>query len=152
VIAAAPEDVWAVLADPPTYGEWVVGSSEVLEWDPAWPAAGTRFQHRVGFKPFTISDHTEVIESDAPSHLELRAKARPFGVAKVTLDLQPHPDGTLVTMIEDPDGPWHFLFPPPLHLLMRARNAEALRRLEGLALSRKPASARSTRSRAAGSR
>lgn len=131
-IAATPQEVWDVLADPPSYAYWVVGSSDIREWDPAWPAAGTRFHHRVGFKPFTLADHTEVIEADEPRLLVLRANARPLGVARVELHLEKDPAGTHVTMIEDPDGLTRFVFPPPAHLLVRLRNVEALRRLRKL--------------------
>ena len=131
-IAASPEDVWDVLADPPAYGDWVVGSSAIREWDPDWPAPGTRFHHRVGVWPLRVSDHTEVQEADEPRRLVLRANARPLGVARVELLLEPHDEGTVVTMIEDPDGLTRFVFPPPAHLLVRARNAESLRRLRRL--------------------
>ena len=123
-----------VLADPCSYGEWVVGSSDIRDWDEAWPAAGSRFHHRVGLKPLTVSDHTEAVETDAPRRLVMRAKARPLGVARVELLIEPHPEGSMVVMVEDPDVPLaRWLVPPPVHLLIRVRNAESLRRLKRLA-------------------
>ena len=62
VIAATPEQVWDVLASPPTYADWVVGSSEIRSSDRDWPAVGCRFHHRVGFGLLKISDNTEVLE------------------------------------------------------------------------------------------
>jgi uncharacterized protein YndB with AHSA1/START domain len=135
-IAATPQQVWDVLADPESYGHWVVGSKEIREWDPAWPTAGTRFHHRVGFGPLTIADHTEVVEADEPRLLVLKAKARPMGVARVEMHLRKHRAGTLVTMIENPDGLTRLVFPPPAHLLVRLRNGESLRRLRQLCESR----------------
>lgn len=132
---ASPEDVWAILAHPPHYGYWVVGSSEIESWDVDWPAPGTRFDHKVGYKPFRISDHTEVVEADEPYRLVLRAKARPLGIARVVLELEPHPEGTKVTMVEDPEGIYWLVMPPPMHIPMRLRNAESLRRLRELAES-----------------
>jgi uncharacterized protein YndB with AHSA1/START domain len=132
-IAAPPERVWQILADADCYGYWVVGSQTIRGADPDFPAVGTRFYHRVGFGPFTINDHTEVLDAHPPYRLELKAKARPLGTAHVVLLLQPRGDGTHVTMIEDPGDPLtKLVFNPLTHLLVRGRNAESLRRLKEL--------------------
>ena len=133
VIAATPEQVWDVLASPPTYADWVVGSSEIRSSDRDWPAVGCRFNHRVGFALLKISDHTEVLECDPPRRLRLRAKARPLGVAHVVLELEPDPEGTRVTMIENAGNRLtRLLFNPLTHLLVRGRNFESLRRLRDI--------------------
>jgi uncharacterized protein YndB with AHSA1/START domain len=132
VVATPPERVWEVLADPVLYGDWVVGSDVIRDWDDAWPAPGTRIHHRVGRRPLAIADHTEVLESAPPRRLVLRAHARPFPAARVVLELEPHPAGTLVTMIEDPDNLLGRAV-PPVHPLVRVRNGESLRRLRALA-------------------
>ena len=133
-MAAAPETVWEVLSEPQHYGHWVVGSSDIRGWDDDWPAAGSRFYHRVGVGPLTLSDHTEALESEPPRRLVLRAFSRPLGAARVELMIEPHPAGSLVTMIEDPDLPLAgLLTPPPVQALIRLRNGEALRRLRALA-------------------
>lgn len=133
-MAAPPTAVWAVLADPWSYAYWVVGSSEIRAADEDWPAPGSRFHHRVGMRPFTLADHTEVLEAEPPNRLVLRAKARPFGVARVEMRVREHPAGALVTIIEDPDLPFGgLLLPPPAHLVLRLRNGESLRRLRNLA-------------------
>jgi uncharacterized protein YndB with AHSA1/START domain len=147
LMPVAPERVFSVLADPSSYGHWVVGSDTVRHADAGWPAVGTRFHHRVGFGPLKVNDHTEVLESDPPRRLVLLAKARPlFGTARVELDLERRGGGTLVTMVEDAgdpltkmviDGPAR----PLTHLLIRRRNDTSLRRLEELALAKAPASA-----------
>ena len=133
-MAAAPETDWEVLADPRHYAYWVVGSSDIRGWDDHWPAQGSKFHHRVGFKPLTLADHTEVLESEPPSRLVLRAKSRPLGAARVEMAIEPHPAGSLVTMIEDPAVPLGgLLTPPPVHAMVRLRNGESLRRLRSLA-------------------
>ena len=132
-IDASPERVFAVLADAPAYGEWVVGSKHIRDADATFPAPGSCFHHTIGIGPIALRDHTEVLESDPPRRLRLRARARPLGSATVTLDLAAERHGTLVTMIEDPSGftaPLRFL--PVTHLLTRLRNAESLRRLKAL--------------------
>ena len=136
LIAASPERVFGVLADPASYAYWVVGSDTIRDADENWPAAGSRFHHRVGFGPIKVNDHTEVLAVEAPRRLELKAKARPLGTAKVVLLLEPRGDATLVTMVEDAgDRLTRLVFNPLTHLLVRGRNVESLRRLEELAVS-----------------
>lgn len=130
-----PETVWAVLADPPAYGYWVVGSKYIRDADDAFPAVGTKLHHTIGVGPLTLNDHTEVLESEPPRRLKLRAKGRPFGTASVELDLEPRDDGTHVQIVEDPDQIWTPLkYNPLLQLATRLRNAESLMRLEELAV------------------
>jgi uncharacterized protein YndB with AHSA1/START domain len=133
-IGAPPERIWEVLADPDSYGYWVVGSKAIRDADPAWPDAGTRFHHVVGFGPLTVKDHTVALETQKPRLLKLRAKARPLGTAIVTLEIEPEGDGSRVTMREDPgDSLTAFVFNPLTHLAVRGRNVESLDRLRELA-------------------
>jgi uncharacterized protein YndB with AHSA1/START domain len=132
-----PEAVWDALADARGFGYWVVGSSEIRDVDPTWPAPGARFYHTVGVGPLRVRDHTVALEARRPALLRLRAKARPLGVANVTLELIPHDGGTRVRMVENPAGFTSLLtVNPVVHLLTRGRNAESLMRLEELALRR----------------
>jgi uncharacterized protein YndB with AHSA1/START domain len=133
----ASEAVWDVLADPASYGYWVVGSKVIRDADPGFPAPGTKFHHTIGVGPLTVRDHTEVLEAQRPRLMRLRAKARPLGTATVTLELTRDGEGTRVRMSENPDGPFAILaLSPALHLFTKARNAESLMRLEELALRR----------------
>jgi uncharacterized protein YndB with AHSA1/START domain len=130
-VPAAPEQVWAVLADPEQYGEWVVGAKEVRGSEGNWPMKGARFHHTVGIWPLHIRDHTSVIESERPHRLVLQAKIRPIGFARIELELSPSSRGTLVALTEEPSAPYvariaRRLFDP----LIYVRNSEALRRLE----------------------
>ena len=132
-----PTAVWGALADPGSYGYWVVGSKVIRDADPDWPAPGARFHHTIGVGPLKIADHTESLEARAPQLLRMRAKGRPVGVAQVTMRMTPQGSGTLVRMTEQPDGPSAILsLNPVMHLLTKARNAESLMRLEELALRR----------------
>lgn len=134
-----PEAVWDTLADPGNYGYWVVGSKVIRDADPQWPVPGSKFHHTVGVGPFRVSDHTESLEASRPGLLCIRAKARPFGTAKVKMELVPKDGGTLVRMTENPDGVTSWLaFNPLVQLLTIGRNAESLMRLEELALRRAP--------------
>jgi uncharacterized protein YndB with AHSA1/START domain len=130
---AKPEQVWAVLADPSKYGDWVVGAKEVRFSEGNWPATHARFHHTVGVWPFRLRDETTVLESDRPRRLVLQAKVRPIGLAHIELSLAASPTGTEVTITEGPSAPFvaritRRLFDPAIHI----RNSEALRRLEEL--------------------
>ncbi|HWI07765.1 MAG TPA: SRPBCC family protein [Solirubrobacteraceae bacterium] len=132
-----PQAVWDALADPASYGFWVVGSKTVRDADATWPAPGSRFHHTIGVGPFTVKDHTESLDAQPPRLLVLRAKGRPLGMARVTMEMTPKDGGTLVRMTETADGPTAVLALNPLvHLFTKARNAESLMRLEQLALRR----------------
>jgi uncharacterized protein YndB with AHSA1/START domain len=135
LIAASPERIFSVLSDPASYAHWVVGSDTIRDADAGWPAVGTCIHHRVGWGPIKINDNTEVLAVDPPRRLQLKAKARPLGTARVTLELERRGAGTLVTMIEDAGDPLtRLVFNPVTHLLVRGRNLESLRRLGELAL------------------
>lgn len=138
-IAAPPAAVWAVLADPDNYAGWVVGSRDIRDADPGFPAVGTRFHHTLALGPIDLKDHSEVVESDAPHRLVLHVKARPFGRGYVELNLVPDDGGTHVEMREGPASPGARLAHNPLaDRLLHGRNVEALRRLAALAEGRAP--------------
>lgn len=65
---------------------------------------------------------------------EQEAKVRPFGTADVVMLMEPQGRGTRITMIEDGGDPLtRLLFMPLVHMLVRGRNVESLRRLKSLA-------------------
>jgi uncharacterized protein YndB with AHSA1/START domain len=133
LIDAAPDTVFDVLTDAEDYPRWVVGASDVRDLDPDWPAVGTAFHHRVGLGPLTLPDRTTVVEIERPRRLVLQARARPAGTARITLELEPSGSGTRVTLVEDPgDLLTRLVFTPLVHVAVRMRNAESLRRLKRL--------------------
>lgn len=137
LVAAPPEAVFAVLADPHAYSDWVVGAKRIRYYDPSWPVPGASFHHTVGLGPLATRDRTTVVASDPPRRLVLAARAMPAGVAEVTLDIWPEHGGSRVAMTEKPiEGLGLALYNPLLDLLVRARNAESLRRLRVIAESR----------------
>jgi uncharacterized protein YndB with AHSA1/START domain len=139
VIPAPPDAVFDVLADPRGYAYWVVGSRKIRDADECWPAQGSRFHHAVGLGPICIRDHSKVEEMQSDRFLQLKVKFRPFGTARVKLELEPADTGTRVTMIEDPaDSATAFLFTPLTHLLLRWRNVRSLDRLADLVEGRVP--------------
>jgi uncharacterized protein YndB with AHSA1/START domain len=136
VIRARPEEVWAVLADPDSYGDWVVGSHEVRFVEGDWPEPGATFHHTQGHPPLTAKDTTSVIEADAPRHLVLEVRIRPWSVGTVELDLHEAPEGTRVVMHERISSGLVGRLSVGGRLvdpLVCLRNVESLRRLRRLA-------------------
>ncbi len=110
----------------------MVGASHTVEADDDFPAPGTRFRHRVGLRPLTVTDYTAVTELDRPRRIALKAKARPLGTADIEIVLRPLADGTEVTMTEEPGDALTGLVigNPVADAALRIRNAEALARLK----------------------
>ena len=75
-IAAPPERVWAVLADPQCFDDWVVGAQDVRDADASWPAVGSKLHHSTGVGPLTVDDETAVEVAEPPTRLVLLARAR----------------------------------------------------------------------------
>ena len=132
-----PEAVWDVLADASSYGDWVVGAYDIRATEGGWPSPGARFHHTQGRPPLKVQDTTLSLSADAPRHLAMEVRVRPYLVGKVEYTLEPVGAGTRVTMVERPlGGLLRLVYTPVLDLLTRGRNAETLRRLERLAVER----------------
>ena len=141
MIDAPPQAVWDVLADPPSYEEWVVGNTGIRDYDRNWPTPGTEFHHKIGLGPLNVKDKTVSLEATPPQRLVMNVRVLPFGHGIVAFELEGSGSGTLVRMGERPaGGPIKVLW-PALHPLIKVRNAETLRRLKDLAESRHRAGA-----------
>ena len=129
-VHASAEAVWEVLADGWLYPLWVVGASRMREVDGHWPEVGSRLHHSVGSWPLLVDDETEVVDVSPGESLTLLAKARPSGVARVTIRLEPLGAETRVVIEEDAVSGPALLVPKPLRrLALKWRNIESLRRL-----------------------
>ena len=133
-VDAPPEAVFEVLADPFSYGHWVVGASKTRDADADWPRPGSAFRHVQGFFGVGWHDNTKVVSANPPRTLVLEARVRPFAVNKVELRLLPRGRGTAIVMVEYPTGGIARMVRNPLiDAALWLRNAEALRRLRKLA-------------------
>src|SRR3954447_1889851 len=133
-VDATPEAVFDVLADPFSYGHWVVGASETRDADSDWPRPGSKFHHTQGAFGVGLPDSTSVVAAERPRTLVLEARIRPFAVNKVELRLYPSGRGTKVVMVEYPTGGIAARVENPLiELSLKLRNVEALRRLRKMA-------------------
>jgi len=130
-VAAPPERCFGVLSDPRSYAYWVVGSREIRAADPEWPAAGSKFHHTL---KGGLGDETVVEEVEPNRRLRLRARARPFGTAFVTVTMRSVNGGSVVRIEEEPaDRLSRLLFNRFLDRLLEARNLRSISRLKELA-------------------
>jgi len=137
LIKATPEQVWDVLADGWLYPLWVVGATRMRAVEDPWPAAGAKIHHSAGVWPLVIDDNTEVLQSEPPALLRLKARGWPLGEAEVTIRLAPADGGTNVDIDEDAtDGPGTLVPSVVREPGIRWRNVESLRRLAFLAEGR----------------
>ncbi|MEO9140617.1 MAG: SRPBCC family protein [Jatrophihabitans sp.] len=133
-IAASPTVVFDVLADGWTYSNWVVGTSHMRAVEANWPGVGSHLFHASGPWPVVHRDDTVVDEVERGRRLVLTARARPFGTAKIAIELADDGSGGCdVTMTETPSsGPGLWLHNPAFDALLARRNTEALARLRCL--------------------
>ena len=129
-INASPAAVFAVLVDPETYPQWLVGADRIRRVDPDWPAIGSKFHHVVGFGPLKIADSTEMIDIDEDRMLRLKVRARPFISAVTTLRVVGDSRRCVVTFEEEPAiRSIGNLVRPVLDPTTHVRNHRSLRRL-----------------------
>ena len=138
IVGTTPDRVFAVLADGWSYASWVVGAAHIRDVDPAWPAVGSRIHHRIGPWPLQINDETVVRAVEPDRLLELAAHMWPVGSAVVRVSLElVAPASTRVRMAETLTSGVGRVVPDAVQaLLLRPRNAEALRRLDDIAVHR----------------
>ncbi|OEJ30345.1 SRPBCC family protein [Streptomyces subrutilus] len=102
LIRRPPRSVWAVLADPSLYGEWVVGPSESAPLDDTWPRVGSRLRYTVRVGPWSTEGVTTVRHQESGRELELEAAFKALGTARIFLQLRPWGEETLVICDEHP--------------------------------------------------
>ncbi|HEX8054747.1 MAG TPA: SRPBCC family protein [Thermoleophilaceae bacterium] len=136
-IDAPPDAVFDVLADAPSYADWVVGASQIRDVEGDWPEAGTKFHHTQGAFGIGLKDSTTAVAANRPRQLVIVVRFRPFMIGKVEFRLRPRGRGTHVTMIEYPiGGPVAKVNNPLIDRALWARNVETLRRLRRISEQR----------------
>lgn len=137
-ISAAPDEVFAVLADPDTYPRWVVGAQRIRGVDGDWPEMGAAFHHVVGIVPFRHRDNTEVVAVVPNLLLALEGRARPLGRVRIEFHLRPTAEGTTVSMHERLiGGPVRLVPNAVMEPMIAARNRLTLRRLAEVVAGRR---------------
>jgi uncharacterized protein YndB with AHSA1/START domain len=102
-ISASATDIWAVLVDPTTYPDWLVGAQRIRDIDDDWPAIGSRFHHRVGVGWLSMPDYSEVEAIEPTSLLRLAVRVRPFISATATFRLVSDGSVTVISFEEEPN-------------------------------------------------
>jgi hypothetical protein len=138
--SASRDEVWAAIADGWTYSQWVVGNSRMRAVDPNWPQVGSTIRHSVGVWPLLLDDVTVVEECQPLQRLVLIAKGRPFGKARITLQLfDIDGGGCRIEMAEVPVGAPMGWVPKRVALAAAfPRNRECTWRLAAIAERRAP--------------
>lgn len=137
-IKAPPEEVFAVLADPYSYPDWLIGAANIRDADHNWPSPGTVFHHTVGIRPFAIPDVTRVVDVEPFRSLRLSVRARPLVAAEVLFTLVGDGERCTVSIEEEPTlrilgNVVRPLVDPVIH----HRNHRSLERLERVVLRRR---------------
>lgn len=133
-VQADRAQVWAVLADGTSYGDWVVGTTSIRAVDPEFPAVGSALHYRIGRGRLSKDGHTEVLACDPGRSLELEAHGWPAGTVYIGIHLYDEGGRTRVRQEEHPRrGLAARLHNPLWDLLIDLRNREGLRRLARLA-------------------
>lgn len=128
-ISASPEVVFDRLSNPSFYPRWVVGVRVVGKADPAWPRRASEFRSEMGTPRLAVMATTQSVDSTRDRGLVLAVESS-LGAVDIAIDVEPHDQGTVVTLQEELRGsnPLTWFVEPLLH----ARNAESLRRLKVL--------------------
>ena len=127
----APHEMFEILTTPDTYPHWLVGAKRIRRVAESWPSVGGYFEHVVGVGALTIADRTSITAIEPPLMLELLVRARPLLRASVRFEVEAHPDGCMLRMIETPSGAYK-LASTVLQPLIRVRNAGSMHRLSKL--------------------
>ncbi|MEU8843780.1 SRPBCC family protein [Streptomyces roseus] len=130
LIHRSPQAVWAVLAEPSLYGEWVVGPSESTPLDQTWPEVGSRLRYTVRLGPWSAEGVTTVRHREPGRELELEASFKSLGTARIFLQLRQWGEETLVVCDEHPlRGLGGTLHNPAVEVFLQLRHRGMLGRL-----------------------
>ncbi|MBB5936155.1 SRPBCC family protein [Streptomyces zagrosensis] len=143
LIQRPPQAVWDVLSDGNLYSQWVVGTHDSKEADPAWPAEGANLRYSIRIGPTTLHNETVVRICEEPHTLELESKAGWLGTARIAIRVRRWATGSLVTLDEHPlSGPGARLHNSVIDAFLQLRHRSMLDRLAKVVESRTPAPAK----------
>ncbi|MDQ4144961.1 MAG: SRPBCC family protein [Actinomycetota bacterium] len=143
-VNGTPSDVFDVLLDAEAYPQWVFGAKRMRRVDPEWPEPGAAFYHSVAVGG-AIKDKTEILRLESPREILLEAYARPLGIARVLIRVQPEGGRSRITITEFPSpGSMLEKLRQVVDPLIHVRNVFSLRRLRDLVEIRRVQRARKT--------
>ena len=133
VVDVEREAVWAVLADPKAYGQWVSGAIDVTDLDDSWPAAGAVFAFNYRGGPLRLSGHAAVEEAHPPGHMRIRWSRGPFADSLADVAVGKTERACVIRIEEHPRGLRSSWFSNQTWSAGPSANAISLERLERLA-------------------
>jgi hypothetical protein len=101
LIERPPHQVWAVLADPTLYNDWVVGVAGSKPGRGDWPVTGSDLTYQVVLGPWKGSGRTVVRRAEEPHILELEADSGPLGTARIALEVRPWGEEDSIVVIDE---------------------------------------------------
>ncbi|MFE1327870.1 SRPBCC family protein [Streptomyces sp. NPDC058741] len=102
LIRVAPRAVWDVLADGHRYAEWVVGTAESHPVRGHWPDRDAAIRYRIRLGPVELTNQTVVRTCERGRLLELEAHAGVLGTARISIEVRPWGEDSLVIVDEHP--------------------------------------------------
>jgi hypothetical protein len=130
LIPYEPDAVWSVLADGYSYAEWVVGTKEIHSVDRYWPEVGSSLRFTAGLGRLSITDFTTSRLCVPGGRLELEARALPYGSVRISIEILPWGEESVVIIDEHPlRGPTPLLENPLVEFGLTIRNRQMLRKL-----------------------
>lgn len=137
LVGAGTDAVWSVLADGYSYAHWVVGTRAIHHVDPDWPEAGSSLSFTAGRPPFSITDRTTSRICVRNRRLELEAHAPPYGSVRISIEILPWGEESVVIIDEHPlRGPSAALENPLMEFVLTLRNRRMLRKLAQTVVAR----------------
>ncbi|HET6877544.1 MAG TPA: SRPBCC family protein [Jatrophihabitans sp.] len=138
VAAAAPSDVWAIIADPRTYANWVAGTATSRGETGDWPAVGSSLRHRWGVWPARFRDRSTVTACQHQRQLELDVRVGRLAAVAVTIRLAPDAFGTRIVLRESVVTGAALLFRPLTRRFQLWRNRRSLAALVRMSVTGAP--------------
>ncbi|MDI9835403.1 SRPBCC family protein [Streptomyces sp. KAU_LT] len=130
LIHVGPSAVWDVLEDGSRYAEWVVGTARSEPVRGQWPQEGAAIRYEIRIGPARLANETVVRRYEEGRLLELEAKAGPLGTARISIEVRPWGEKTLVIVDEHPlQGAGGMLHNAGFEALIQLRHRTMLARL-----------------------
>jgi len=130
-VDATVDDVFDVLRDPFSYSDWVVGTKQIVDADPSWPAVGSGFEFRVGAGPVGMHGTTRVLDFDDCRRLRLETKSLPIGTIVITIEAHDIGDGRSRVTLDESSSAMPLLS-PGFDVMLHLRNYESLTRFRNI--------------------
>ena len=138
LVNCGTKEVWSVLSDGRSYGQWVVGTTDIRAVDEHWPEVGSSLYYTVGRGRLRLEDSTTVRVLEPDRRIEFEAHAWPYGTARVAIQTIPWTEKTTVVILDEHPlrGPGARLHSNVVEFLLHLRSRRMLTNLAQVAEQR----------------